>query len=602
MSESHSFTGNSRFQVISHLGTGGMGVVYEALDRERDVVVALKTLRIQSANQLLRFKREFRAVRDIRHRNLVELGELFEDGGLWFFTMELVDGVNIRQYACPPPESEDYDEVELVVASVADDELDGGTTEISATALPQQRADDDPPGDLAVGTGPLRAAELAALVPGGGRPLSAPPGTAHSFDEPRLRRALRGLATGLAALHRAGKVHCDIKPSNVMVTTDERVVILDFSVIAEMSTGSFVRPDVVVGSPAYMAPEQAAGNPVEPPADWYAVGVLLFEIMTGRLPFRGANPAELVASKMRRAPPRPDDLVAGLPEDLSELCVRLLTANPAERPNESEVLAALGVDLGAATSIGGDIHTGRTPMFVGRERELELLGAAFRDSRADHPVVVIVEGESGVGKSALVERFIGQLHDEPSALILRGQCHERELVPYNAFDGVVDDLGRFLRARYRDGELPLALDGVTELLEVFPILRSVSGLAERATDERRPGDPRSEAFAALRRLLTWLAEDSALVVVIHDIHWADADSLMLLGELMGEGSEVPLLFLATARHADDGSSCHAVQVVRGDLRRVTLGGLTHDEAEELAHRLFEVVGRGYIGDIGSVVA
>src|SRR5215469_4157012 len=97
------FRGPARFEVLSRLGTGGMGVVYEALDRERHVKVALKTLKHLSANALVRLKREFRALQGIQHVNLVDLGELFEDAGSWFFTMEIVEGVDLLDYVRPGP-------------------------------------------------------------------------------------------------------------------------------------------------------------------------------------------------------------------------------------------------------------------------------------------------------------------------------------------------------------------------------------------------------------------------------------------------------------------------------------------------------------------
>src|SRR5882757_10017250 len=88
------FAGTQRFQLLSTLGRGGGGVVYEALDLERNERVALKTLTALSPEALLLLKREFRAVQDIQHQNLVQLGELFEEAGHWFFTMEVVEGVD----------------------------------------------------------------------------------------------------------------------------------------------------------------------------------------------------------------------------------------------------------------------------------------------------------------------------------------------------------------------------------------------------------------------------------------------------------------------------------------------------------------------------
>ncbi len=526
------FVGNKRFKVLSHLGTGGMGVVYEALDRERDVKVAVKTLRIQGAKQLRRFKNEFRALRDLRHDNLVELGELFEEGGAWFFTMELIEGVDFRNYVRRPRQN------------------------------------------------------------------------GRVFDETCLRNALQGLGAGLGALHRAGKVHRDIQPSNVMVTGDGRVVVLDFGVVLELADR--VDTDSITGSPSYMAPEQARGEPVGPAADWYAVGTLLFDALTGRLPFRARDTNELLNKKIYEPAPRPQDIISGLPDDLCSLCRELLATEPEDRPDGSEILERLGIDEARTRpSGGGPLSFGDQRLFVGRSDVIAKLEAAYNDSRDGRTVSVFIEGESGVGKTAVIDHFVAGLADEGRVLVLRGRCHEREFVPYNAFDGIVDAIEIYLRTPAGALELQslhaLAADSIAPLLSIFPVLRGVSEL-EAVSSGPVLGDGRRLAFLAMREFFARLCTRKAVILIVDDIHWADADSLALLGDLLGPRNRPPLLFLATARKLEDGSSCVATRVVGGDVRQIELEGLRGTEAAELAHRLFERLPGGVVGDIDSVIA
>src|SRR5262249_5532991 len=141
----------------------------------------------------------------------------------------------------------------------------------------------------------------------------------------RLRAALGQLAEGVCALHAAGKLHRDIKPSNVLVTPEGRVVLLDFGLVTELERPPLEPepPYEVAGTVPYMAPEQAAGDPLAAASDWYSVGVILYEALTGRRPFAG-SPGQVLWKKQHSEPIPPGRWVAHLPQDLSTLCADLL--------------------------------------------------------------------------------------------------------------------------------------------------------------------------------------------------------------------------------------------------------------------------------------
>jgi eukaryotic-like serine/threonine-protein kinase len=558
---------NSRFEVIRLLGEGGMGMVYEALDRELGAYVALKTLRDVHPDARFRFKHEFRSLQDIHHPNLVSLGEMFEENGQLFFTMEMVEGVHflehLREGAGPEP-------------ALARDEIE---TRVSARGA----------------ASPEAAPDVA--------PASPP----AAIDEPRIRAAFGQLARGLHALHAAGKVHRDVKPSNVLVTAEGRVVILDFGLVQSVAENE--RRFLVVGTARYMAPEQAAGAQVGPEADWYSVGVMLYLALTGRFPFQ-PSPQVRPSSRRRADPPRPSAVAADVPPALEALCVDLLRGDPAARPRGADVLRRLGVRDEAAPLI----QRAQDAWFVGRRAELATLDAAFAAATAGAARVVLIEGDSGMGKSALMRRFLERL--PASALTLRGRCYERESVPYKAVDQLVDELGVHLsRLDAADVEALLPPDA-DQLEQVFPVLRLArvgrlpifaSGPAPEGSlapaDIAPPSvSPRSSApilaldplgrrarvFAALRELLRRLAARAPLVLSIDDLQWADADSLALLFEVLRAPDAPPLLLVATLRRGAGLSQRRFDPVFAAEaLVRITIGRLSAEDGRDLVGSLLD---------------
>lgn len=189
------------YHLLAELGRGGMGFVLEAVHTQRKDHVALKVLPDVQAEGLHRFKREFRSLADINHPNLIGLHALECDGDQWFFSMDLIDGIDFISYVRP----------------------------------------------------------------------------AGKLDEARLRTALAQLVTGTMALHANHVIHCDLKPSNVLVDRDGRVVLLDFGLVLELEQSSEMETAAgISGTPAYMSPEQAAGQTATAASDWYAVGVMLY--------------------------------------------------------------------------------------------------------------------------------------------------------------------------------------------------------------------------------------------------------------------------------------------------------------------------------------
>jgi len=479
---SNDFLGTERFRIRRRLGSGGMGVVYEAHDRQTDKVVALKALTRTEASHITRFKNEFRSLADVSHPNLVALYELMSDGAYWFFTMELVQGGNFLEYVRPgyKAKSSQSSLTPTLLRSTSDEATEAAEAETQQLESIRTTFIDDTLTDISIDTR-----------------LSRSP-----LDLDRLSIALRQLAEGLHGLHETGKLHRDIKPSNVLVSKENRVVILDFGLVAEVEGQGLHDSISLAGTPDYMSPEQGAQLPISKASDWYSVGVILYQALTGRLPFSGRF-FEVMMNKQSLDPPTPAELVNGVPEELNDLCVSLLRRKPEDRPSGREVLRILGHGITGPlkrplmpTPVSSSLHS--LP-FIGRERHQRELLEAFTATRQGQTVTVYVHGDSGVGKTALVRHFLDDLRShEKDVVILEGRCYERESVPYKALDGVVDSLTRYLLALPEaTAEASMPRD-VLALARLFPVMLQVDSVFSAPQREQEIPDPftlRRRAFA-----------------------------------------------------------------------------------------------------------
>ncbi len=517
---------DGRFTIRRALGEGGMGTVYETWDRERHGLVALKTLGHADPAAVYFLKNEFRALAEVTHPNLVALHEFFGDGERWFFTMERVRGRDFRAHV-----------------ALRDD---------------------------------------AYLTQRGGEPR---------FHEGRLRETLVQLVTGASAVHAAGKLHCDLKPSNVMVEESGRVVLLDFGLVSDVREDERVGHtlgNVVAGTPLYMAPEQAGSGAVAA-SDLYAIGVMLYEALCGVLPFEG-NPTAVLVRKQAERPKPPSELAAGVPEDLEALCLSLLATAPEERPTAAQVLELL-----SPSAAGGARRSLPAPgsdellRFVGRRGELEQLMGALTAGTQRGPRLMLLSGPSGIGKTRLLSRFAELSRRQSDAVVLGGRCHERESVPYNAFDSLIDALSRTLRRLPELEAARLMPRDVHTLVRLFPVLSRVQAVTHspgRSPAGLDPMELRRRAFGALKELLARMGDASPLLLCFDDLQWADDDSLRLLRELLSEPDPPAALVLGTLRSGIDDSAVHREL---GELspQTIELGPLGDDDVraivEGLAH-------------------
>jgi hypothetical protein len=384
----------------------------------------------------------------------------------------------------------------------------------------------------------------------------------------RLASSVRQLVHGVSALHAAGRIHCDLKPSNVRVTLSGRVVLLDLGLsrsapvvpafpafpAAAVATGSGRE---MAGTLAYMAPEVLWGEPPSPASDWYSVGILLYEALCGRLPFAG-HPLWVLRDKQRRRARSLAELAPDAPPALIPVIWGLLEPDPRRRLDGAALLGALPLPRhGARDPALEAAHEPRAepsnsarlePSGPSDAAALEALRSAFIRCRAGRPALVLVHGGAGLERSALLRRFYLEIA-AAAPRVVRGRCRPSESVPYRVFDPLIDQLSAELIDDDEGGPLIPGLERA--LVASFPVLGRVPAFGAAAPS---PEAPEAEQLRlrrgpeALRALLLALAARRPLVLQVDGVEWGDAGSLLLFrGLLGGRGVEPrPLLVMSQA--------------------------------------------------------
>ncbi|MGD8377263.1 MAG: protein kinase, partial [Acidobacteriota bacterium] len=414
----------------------------------------------------------------------------------------------------------------------------------------------------------------------------------------RLRGLLAQLCRGLAYLHGQGIVHGDLKPSNLLVvrSSDEAedglvIKILDFG-LARLIDGSD-RPEG--GTLAYAAPEILRGGKVDGRADLYAVGILLYRILSGSLPFDVSDPAAALRGHLEETPRPLDRDRIGVAAELAEIVTRLLMKDPADRfASATELADRLEDEEASAGDASSNTPSGglRPPAMVGRDRETRAL-LEFLDGHPrgkDGHGLALILGEGGIGKTRLLAE-LGDRARERGLGVHQGSCHETGAEPFGAFL----ELFRWAVDLAEDRGLRTGKDG-EEGEEV--------GLIERCGPEvvkvvprafRNPVEPSAELQPRYERLrlidtvgtfLLAVSRAEPFLLAIEDLHWTDDASADLLEYLLRNRARGRIALAATARPAENRALWLKDTLQReggeGSVLRIALERLDEEAVAELA--------------------
>ncbi len=420
------------------------------------------------------------------------------------------------------------------------------------------------------------------------------------------------LCAALEHAHANNIVHRDLKPDNVLLSSslDGSIVkLVDLGLALPADAARISRAGLIVGTAAYMAPEQALGQTVDGRTDLYALGVLLYEMTTGRLPFIGDDPLAVVSQHVHASVVPPRVLRPDLPRALEAIILRLLAKDPAQRfATAAETRTALRDSLTAeefatdeeavaTVAILDALSRGR---LVGRTAELTEAIELWHRAREGHGHAVLFSGEPGAGKTRLAREVT--IHASvDGAVVLSGGCYEYEATtPYLPF---VEAFRRLVREEKDDAALRTKLgDTAPQIAKLAPEIQTRLGpFPERA--ELPPHEERLLFFDAVVKVFVNLAGPKGLLFYADDLHWADRGTLWLLGHLLRQLREERVLILGAYRETElDRAHPLAKSLVDWNRERlVTRLALKRFDAAETSAQLGALLGESVSGDFTDAV-
>jgi len=411
----------------------------------------------------------------------------------------------------------------------------------------------------------------------------------HKLPLDKAIEIAESVCKGLEFAHARGIIHRDIKPGNIWMSADGTAKIGDFGLAIAVEHSRLTKSGMMVGTVAYMPPEQAMGGKVTAKADLYSLGAMLYEMVTGRPPFVGDDSVSIIGQHINTSPVSPAWHRADLPPALETLIMQLLEKDPEKRPGSATVVlqALEAIKAGKAKKEPAkETATGENPLyrrvFVGREPELKQLQSSFDGAMSGQGALMMVMGEPGIGKTALCEQLSTYVTLRGGRTLL-GHCYEEGSLslPYLAF---VEAMRSYVLIReVKDLREELGTGAAD-------VARIVSEIRERL--KVKPGtrkDPEEEKYRLMQAVTNFLTNAACvqpLLIVLEDLHDADKGTLDMLTHLSRHLAGARLLIVGTYRDVEVDRS-HPLSAALAELRRVStygrvvLRGLNPDEVRRM---------------------
>ena len=385
---------------------------------------------------------------------------------------------------------------------------------------------------------------------------------------PPQRVAVLGkqIASALLRAHEVGIVHRDLKPENIMVRTDDLVKILDFGLaLHRPAVDTSVQETMgleIAGTLPYMAPEQLEGGPADASSDLFALGVILYELVTGRHPFAADTPFA-ISRRILHAEPEAPATHVDLPTGWNELILQLLTkdrnARAAAKADTLPVLELAGRTADAGLLVKAE-QKQRAAHMVGRAAEVAEIDRLWSEAASGSGTFVMVTGEAGTGKTTLVQNVVASFAEDGGTMVATGRCSERLGAgePYLPFLDALTELcgsrhGALLRAI-------LKKKAPTWFTQLFPASLGDSSSRERLESEL-VGGSQERMRRELADALEEVGRSYAVCILLEDLQWSDLATCELIAYLSKRISQLPLMVLGSYRPADLRREGHALRPI-----------------------------------------
>jgi hypothetical protein len=541
------------YWITGLLGRGGMGVVYRGQHESTGRSVAIKTVRVPSRAAFLGIRNEIAFLKAAHHPGIVTIVDHDLGGATPWYAMELLQGETLAD-------------------------------RLNEVWHPRLAPPDSAPRPAATATPRAPSSHLRDIL-----------------------TLFARLCEPLEFIHRAGIVHCDLKPSNVFIGAGDQPVLMDFGLVAN-ARGAIGREVLqgnrrLGGTLAYVSPEVIRGRIPDARADIYGLGCMLYEALTGQPPFSAATAEQLLELHLRATPRAPAELVFGLPEGLGDLVMRMLNKRPQDRLGHAQDVQRALIAAGALIDDTASLNPGQRagylfrPALVGRNEIVADVLTLCKRTQQGQGALVLIEGESGIGKTFFASE-LSQRALRRGLQVITGECTppapdadpsaETGGAPLHPFREFLEAVGDHCRVHGHDATARF-LGGNLKLLTPYePSLGHLPG-AEALPDvvALPAAAARERLVQAMTDALAAFSAERPLLVTLDDLQWADGLTLSVL-EAMDEEflRKTPIVVLATARSDEPRSLVERVfgnpHVMRVRLERLDQTSVTAIVSEMLA--------------------